>query len=76
MIKRCTANEDECCGEAGGLLDDGGVSDVPLGPKDYQSVLHAGRTLHQRGWSKVCTLSKQVNAWQHMVDSVEKGYSP
>ena len=48
---------------------------MPLGPKDYESVLYAGRTLHQRGWIKVYTLNEQVDAWQHMVEPVEKGYS-
>jgi hypothetical protein len=57
------------------LLDDGGVSDAPLGPKDYESVLHAGQVLHQGGWIKVYTLNEQVDAWQHVVESVEQGYT-
>lgn len=51
------------------------MNDVRLGPKDYESVLDAGRILHERGWSKVFTLNEQVDAWQHVVELVEKGYS-
>lgn len=51
------------------------MSGAPLGPEDYQSVLDAGRILHERGWIKACTLNEQVDAWQHMVESVEKGYA-
>jgi hypothetical protein len=69
------SNEDVCCAESAWLLDDGGVSDVPLGPKDYESVLDAGRILHERGWIKVYTLNEQVDAWQHVVESVEEGYA-
>ncbi len=57
------------------LLDDGGVSDAPLGPEDYESLLDAGRILHERGWIKAYTLNEQVDAWQHMLESVEEGYA-
>jgi len=57
------------------LLDDGRVSDAPLGPEDYESVLDAGRILHERGWIKAYTLNEQVDAWQHIVKSVEEGYA-
>jgi hypothetical protein len=64
-----------CCAASSRLLDDGGVSDMPLGPKDYESVLEAGRILHERGWKKVCTLNEQVDTWRHLVESVEDGYT-
>ncbi len=51
------------------------MSEVPPGPDDYQSVLDAGRILHERGWAKACTLNEQVDAWQHTVESVEEGYA-
>src|SRR5258708_26001133 len=57
------------------LLDDGGVSDAPVGREDYEAVLDAGRILHERGWIKAYTLNEQVDAWQHMLESVEEGYA-
>jgi hypothetical protein len=56
------------------LLDHGSVSDTPLDPEDYESVIYAGRTLHERGWIKAYTLNEQVDAWKHVVESVEDGY--
>jgi len=53
------------------LLDDGRVSDAPLGPEDYEAVLDTGRILHERGWIKAYTLNEQLDAWQHIVESVE-----
>ena len=48
---------------------------MPLGPEDYESVLDAGRILHERGWRKAYTLNERVDAWQQIVESVEDGYT-
>jgi hypothetical protein len=69
------ADEDVWRAESAWLLDDGRVGDAPLGSEDYESVLNAGRILHERGWIKAYTLNEQVDAWQHVVESVEEGYA-
>jgi hypothetical protein len=56
-------------------LDHGRVSGAPLDPEDYESVVHAGRTLHERGWIKAYTLDEQVDAWKHIVESVDESYT-
>lgn len=58
------------------LRDDCEVDDASLSAEDYQSVLNAGRVLHQRGWQGAYTLNERVEAWQHLVESVEDGYTP
>ena len=38
-------------------------------------MLDAGRVLHEPGWRKPYTLNEQVEAWRHIVESAEDGYT-
>jgi hypothetical protein len=50
------------------------VSDEPLTSEDYDSVLRAGRVLHEQGWRQSWTLNQQVDSWVGLVETVEDGY--
>jgi hypothetical protein len=41
---------------------------------DYQSVLDAGRRLHEAGWREAWTVNDRLDAWRQLVDHVEQGH--
>ena len=43
-------------------------------PADYESVEHAGRVLHGRGWRKKFSVNEMTDAWRGLVAEVEAGY--
>lgn len=45
-----------------------------LTEEDYESVHHAGRVLHERGWRQVFTVNQMTAAWAQLVDEIETGY--
>jgi hypothetical protein len=49
------------------------VTDFQASPEDYQSVIDAGRRLHDAGWPEAWTVNHQLDAWRQLVDQVEQG---
>lgn len=43
-------------------------------PGDCESVEHAGRALHGRGWRKKFSVNEMTDAWRRLVAEVEAGY--
>jgi hypothetical protein len=46
----------------------------PLGSDDYESAQRASDELTRRGWRRY-SLNDALGAWEHVVESVESGYS-
>jgi hypothetical protein len=55
------------------VREDQAVSDLQPSHEDYQSVLDAGRRLHEAGWRRAYTVNEQLAAWQGLVEQVERG---
>lgn len=43
-------------------------------PADRESVEHAGRVLHGRGWRKNFSVNEMTDAWRQLIAEVEAGY--
>jgi hypothetical protein len=50
------------------------ATEEPLGSDDYEAVQRASDELTRRGWRRY-SLNDALGAWEHLVESVESGYT-